>query len=309
MEPSYTEASYENSIVELLENMGYKYCYGPDFSRDFTDPIMEDQLRYSLETVNPKLPSQAIDEAIYKIKNYEAGSLVSKNEVFMDYLQNGVSVSYQDKGQMKSTLVKLVDYDHIDNNSFIVANQWTFKEYETKRADIVVFLNGLPVVLVELKSPKDEDVTIEDAYLQLQNYMKSIESTFIFNAFCIISDQSQTRAGTITASLDRFMEWKTVDGDYKNTRLADFTTLFRGMFEKSRFLDILHNFICFSKESRGDAKILAAYHQYFAVHKAIESTMKASSKDGDGRGGVFWHTQGSGKSLSMVFMRICCSRQ
>lgn len=301
MEPSYTEASYENSIVELLENMGYTYCYGPDFSRDFTDPIMEDQLRYSLETVNPKLPSQAIDEAIYKIKNYEAGSLVSKNEVFMDYLQNGVSVSYQDKGQMKSTLVKLVDYDHIDNNSFIVANQWTFKEYETKRADIVVFLNGLPVVLVELKSPKDEDVTIEDAYLQLQNYMKSIESTFIFNAFCIISDQSQTRAGTITASLDRFMEWKTVDGDYKNTRLADFTTLFRGMFEKSRFLDILHNFICFSKESRGDAKILAAYHQYFAVHKAIESTMKASSKDGDGRGGVFWHTQGSGKSLSMVF--------
>lgn len=301
MEPSYTEASYENSIVELLENMGYTYCYGPDFSRDFTDPIMEDQLRYSLETVNPKLPSQAIDEALYKIKNYEAGSLVSKNEVFMDYLQNGVSVSYQDKGQMKSTLVKLVDYDHIDNNRFIVANQWTFKEYETKRADIVVFLNGLPVVLVELKSPKDEDVTIEDAYLQLQNYMKSIESTFIFNAFCIISDQSQTRAGTITASLDRFMEWKTVDGDYKNTRLADFTTLFRGMFEKSRFLDILHNFICFSKESRGDAKILAAYHQYFAVHKAIESTMKASSKDGDGRGGVFWHTQGSGKSLSMVF--------
>lgn len=154
---------------------------------------------------------------------------------------------------------------------------------------------------MELKSPKDEDVTIEDAYLQLQNYMKSIESTFIFNAFCIISDQSQTRAGTITASLDRFMEWKTVDGDYKNTRLADFTTLFRGMFEKSRFLDILHNFICFSKESRGDAKILAAYHQYFAMHKAIESTMKASSKDGDGRGGVFWHTQGSGKSLSMVF--------
>lgn len=301
MESSYTEASYENSIVELLENMGYTYCYGPNFSRDFTDPIMEDQLRYSLETVNPKLPFQVIDEAIYKIKNYEAGSLVSKNEVFMDYLQNGVSVSYQDKGQMKSTLVKLVDYDHIDNNSFIVVNQWTFKEYETKRADIVVFLNGLPVVLVELKSPKDEDVTIEDAYLQLQNYMKSIESTFIFNAFCIISDQSQTRAGTITASLDRFMEWKTVDGDYKNTRLADFTTLFRGMFEKSRFLDILHNFICFSKESRGDAKILAAYHQYFAVHKAIESTMKASSKDGDGRGGVFWHTQGSGKSLSMVF--------
>ncbi|MDY2966325.1 MAG: type I restriction endonuclease subunit R, partial [Megasphaera massiliensis] len=165
----------------------------------------------------------------------------------------------------------------------------------------VIFLNGLPVVVMELKSPKDEEVTIEDAYLQLQNYMQSIESVFIFNAFCIISDQSQTRAGSITASLDRFMEWKTIDGNYENTKLADFTTLFRGMFEKNRFLDIIHNFICFSKESGGAAKILAAYHQYFAVHKAVESTMRASGKTGDGRGGVFWHTQGSGKSLSMVF--------
>ncbi|WP_320629531.1 type I restriction endonuclease subunit R [Megasphaera massiliensis] len=162
-------------------------------------------------------------------------------------------------------------------------------------------MNGLPVVVMELKSPKDEEVTIEDAYLQLQNYMQSIESVFIFNAFCIISDQSQTRAGSITASLDRFMEWKTIDGNYENTKLADFTTLFRGMFEKNRFLDIIHNFICFSKESGGAAKILAAYHQYFAVHKAVESTMRASGKTGDGRGGVFWHTQGSGKSLSMVF--------
>lgn len=301
MESSYTESSYENSIIELFENMGYTYCYGPDFLRDFTDPIMEDQLKFSLETVNPKLPSQAIDEAIYKIKTYEAGALVSKNEVFMDYLQNGVSVSYQDNGKTKSTLVKLVDYDNISNNSFIVANQWTFKEYETKRVDVVIFLNGLPVVVMELKSPKDEEVTIEDAYLQLQNYMQSIESVFIFNAFCIISDQSQTRAGSITASLDRFMEWKTIDGNYENTKLADFTTLFRGMFEKNRFLDIIHNFICFSKESGGAAKILAAYHQYFAVHKAVESTMRASGKTGDGRGGVFWHTQGSGKSLSMVF--------
>ncbi len=301
MESSYTESSYESSIIELFENMGYTYCYGPDFSRDFTDPIMEDQLKFSLETVNPKLPPQAIDEAIYKIKNYEAGALVSKNEVFMDYLQNGVSVSYQDNGKTKSTLVKLVDYDNISNNSFIVANQWTFKEYETKRVDVVIFLNGIPVVIMELKSPKDEEVTIEDAYLQIQNYMQSIESVFIFNAFCIISDQSQTRAGSITASLDRFMEWKTIDGNYENTKLADFTTLFRGMFEKNRFLDIIHNFICFSKESGGAAKILAAYHQYFAVHKAVESTMRASGKTGDGRGGVFWHTQGSGKSLSMVF--------
>lgn len=300
---AFNESSYENSIIELFENMGYTYLYGPDVDRHeiYTDPLMEDQLRSSLEMINPDLPSAAIDEAIYKIRNYEAGSLVSKNEVFMDYLQNGVQISYQENGETKGELVYLVDYDNPSMNSFIVANQWTFKEYETKRPDIVIFLNGMPVVVMELKSPKAENVTIDDAYQQIQNYMKSIESFFIYNAFCIISDQSQTRAGTITATLDRFMEWKTVDGNYEETRFADFTTLFNGMFVKNRFLDIIHNFICFSKEAGGDAKILAAYHQYFAVKKAVESTVKASAEGGDGRGGVFWHTQGSGKSLSMVF--------
>ena len=262
---------------------------------------MADELKNSLEMVNPNLPSAAINEAIYKLRNYEAGSLVSKNEVFMDYLQNGIEVSYQEKGETKSTLVYLVDYENVSRNSFIAANQWTYSEYETKRPDIVIFLNGLPVVVMELKSPKADTVTIEEAYAQIRNYMKSIESMFIYNAFCVISDQSQTRAGTITASFDRFMEWKTVDGDYEETQYADFTTLLNGMFTKSRFLDILHNFICFSKETGGDAKILAAYHQYFAVKKAVESTVKASAEGGDGRGGVFWHTQGSGKSLSMVF--------
>ena len=297
----FNEASYEKSIIELLENLGYTHVYGPDVERDFHEPLMMKELRYSLERNNPDLPEAAIEEAIYKLRNYEAGSLVSKNEVFMDYLQNGVEVSFQDKGETKSTLVYLVDYEHPENNSFIVANQWTFSEYETKRPDVVVFLNGIPVVVMELKSPKEESVTIEDAYVQIRNYLKSIESFFIYNAFCVISDQSNTRAGTITSNMDRFMEWKTVDGDYEETQYADFTTLFKGMFAKSRLLDIIHNFICFSKDISGDVKILAAYHQYFAVKKAVESTVKASAEDGDGRGGVFWHTQGSGKSLSMVF--------
>ena len=300
----FNESSYENSIIELLTNLGYTHVYGPDIERSpeaLRDPFMADELRNSLEMVNPTLPQAAIDETIYKIRNYEAGSLVSKNATFMDYIQNGVQVTYRDKGEEKSTIVQLVDYDNPTRNSFIVANQWTFIENENKRPDIIVFLNGIPVVVMELKSPKADSVTIEDAYLQIRNYMKVIESLFIYNAFCVISDQSQTRAGSITANLDRFMEWKTVDGDYEETRYADFTTLFKGMFEKARFLDILHNFICFSKETGGDAKILAGYHQYFAVKKAIESTVRASSELGDGRGGVFWHTQGSGKSLSMVF--------
>lgn len=297
----FNESSYENSIVELLESLGYTHLYGPDVKRDTRNPLYEEQLRSSLESINPKLPAVAIDEAIMKIKEYEAGSLVSKNEIFTDYLQNGVTVSFQKNGEEVSEIVRLVDYENPIKNSFIVANQWTYEEYEIKRPDVVIFLNGMPVVVMELKSPKADSVTIDDAYQQIQNYKKSIESFFIYNAFCVISDQSQTKAGTITASIDRFMEWKTVDGDYEDTRFADFTTLLKGMFAKDRFLDILHNFICFSKEITGDAKILAAYHQYFAVKKAVESTRKASADGGDGRGGVFWHTQGSGKSLSMVF--------
>ena len=297
----FNESSYENSIVELLESLGYTHLYGPDVKREIHNPLYEEQLRSSLESINPRLPEVAIDEAIMKIKEYEAGSLVFKNEIFTDYIQNGVTVSFQKNGEEVSEIVRLVDYDNPIKNSFIVANQWTYEESETKRPDIVIFLNGMPVVVMELKSPKADSVTIDDAYQQIQNYKKSIESFFIYNAFCVISDQSHTKAGTITASIDRFMEWKTVDGDYEDTRFADFTTLIRGMFAKDRFLDILHNFICFSKEITGSAKILAAYHQYFAVKKAVGSTRKASADGGDGRGGVFWHTQGSGKSLSMVF--------
>ena len=298
---NYNESSYENSIIELFEDLGYTHVYGPDSNKDHRSPLIADVLCSSIATINPGLPSEAIDEAIYKIKNYEAVALVAKNEVFMDYLQNGVQISYQHNGETKHTIVYLVDYDESTNNSFIIANQWTYTEYETRRPDIVIFLNGIPVVVMELKSPNLSSTTIEDAYSQIRNYMKSIESFFIYNAFCVISDQSQTKVGTITANFDRFMEWKTVDGNYEETRYADFTTLFKGMFTKTRLLDILHNFICFSHESEGNAKILAAYHQYYAVRKAVESTIKASGKDGDGRGGVFWHTQGSGKSLSMVF--------
>lgn len=301
MESTFTEANYENSIIELFERMGYVHVYGPDVDRDFSDPLIIDRLKSSIQTINKGLPGEAIEEAIYKIRNYEAGSLIKKNEVFTEYLQSGVPVSYQENGETKSSIVNLVDYDHPSVNSFVIANQWTIQEYETKRPDILIFLNGIPVVLMELKSPKADEVTIENAYRQIKNYQKSIETTFIYNAFCIISDQTETRAGTITANFERYMEWKTVDGDYENTKFADFTTLFNGMFEKTRFLDLLQNFICFSKDSGNDAKILAAYHQYFAVKKAVESTRKASSEGGDGRGGVFWHTQGSGKSLSMVF--------
>jgi len=296
----YTEADYENSIIELFQNnLEYEYIYGPDIERDFYSPLYEDVLIDSLHHLNRNLPNDAIQEALHKLKNFENGELVQKNAIFMDYLQNGIPVRYFLDGEERSAIVYLADYQKPENNSFIIANQWTFIENSNKRPDIILFLNGLPVVLVELKSPSREETDASEAYRQLRNYMQEIPSMFVYNAICVMSDQLTSKAGTITSGEDRFMEWKTKDGDYENTQYAQFDTFFEGIFQKERLLDIIKNFICFSNEGVSSFKILAGYHQYFAVRKAVESTKKATITDG--KGGVFWHTQGSGKSLSMVF--------
>lgn len=295
----YSEADYENSVVELFKNMGYAYVYGPDIERDFKSPLYDDVLMESMHRINKGLPEDAITDALYKLKNFENGELVQKNAVFMDYLQNGIPVRFVVKGEERASICYLVDYKNPENNSFIVANQWTFIENSNKRPDVLLFLNGLPVVLVELKSPSREETDASEAYLQIRNYMQEIPSMFVYNAICVMSDQLTTKAGTITSGEDRFMEWKTKDGSYENTQYAQFDTFFEGMFEKERLLDIIKNFICFSNEGLKSFKIIAGYHQYFAVRKAVESTKKGTETDG--KGGVFWHTQGSGKSLSMVF--------
>ncbi len=293
---AFAEDNYEKAIIQLFQDeLGYSYQYGPDVERDFTEPLYLDELEPALTRINPLLPEGAIQEALNKLKHFENGSILQKNEVFMNYLQNGIEVSYFHDGEHLAGIVKIVDFENIENNSFTVINQWTIIEYSNKRPDVIVFVNGLPVVVFELKSPSREETDASDAFLQLKTYQKEIPSLFTYNAFCVMSDLATSKAGTITAGEDRFMEWKTIDGSYENTQYATFDTFIEGMFDKKRFLDILQNFICFSN----DAKILAAYHQYFAVRKAINSTKKATETDG--RGGVFWHTQGSGKSLSMVF--------
>lgn len=297
MQNSYTEANYENAVIEIFcDTLGYDYVYAPDLVRDFADPLYSDELLTALRRVNPTLPEVTITEAVYKLRNFEGGSTLQKNIRFMDYLQNGVSVNYYDNKEQRSALVKLIDYEHVERNSFIVANQWTIVENSEKRPDVLVFINGLPLVIFELKSPSREETDASEAFLQLRNYMHEIPSIFIYNAFLVMSDLATSKAGTITAGEDRFMEWKTKDGSYENTQFAQFDTFIEGIFDKARLLDIIKNFICFSGS---DAKILGAYHQYFAVKKAVASTAKATQTDG--KGGVFWHTQGSGKSLSMVF--------
>lgn len=296
----YAESNYENAVLQLFtDELQYNYAYGPDVARDYHSPLYEDILLSCLQRINPALPLDALNEAIYKLKNFEAGTPLQKNMTFTDYLQNGVPVKYFENGEERSALVYLIDYEKPDKNDFTIANQWTIIENSEKRPDVILFVNGLPLVVIELKSPSREETDASAAFRQLRNYMHEIPSIFIYNAVCVMSDMTTSKAGTITSGEDRFMEWKTTDGSYENTQAAAFDIFFAGLFEKNRFLDILKNFICFNVDGQNTFKILAGYHQYFAVKKAIVSTQHATETDG--KGGVFWHTQGSGKSLSMVF--------
>ena len=296
----FTEDMFEQAVIELFENMGYTHIYAPDMERDYSSPLLDSVLMDSLVKLNKGLPLDAISEAINKLRNFDTGSLLQKNMQFMDYLQNGIPVRYFVKDEERTSIVYLIDYNTVSNNSFYVVNQFTYIENgNNRRPDVILFINGLPLVLMELKSPSKDEVNAENAYNQIRNYMQDIPSIFNYNAICVISDLTTNKAGTITSGLDRFMEWKTKDGSYENTAYAQFDTFYEGMFDKTRLLDIIKNFICFSVEQAKAFKILAGYHQYFAVRKAVEKAKIATTTDG--KGGVFWHTQGSGKSLSMVF--------
>ena len=298
----FTEDTFEQAVIELFETMGYTHIYAPDLDRaDYTRPLLDEHLRDSLVRVNRGMPGAAIDEAVGKLNDLDSGSLLQKNRVFTDWLQNGVTVKYVQGGEERSGIVRLVDYDRPENNEFLVVNQYTFVENgNTRRPDVILFINGLPLVLMELKSPSQEGAGTENAYRQIRNYMQDIPSLFYYNAICVISDLSTNMAGTITSGLDRFMQWKRKSADQaEDTAVVQFETFYEGMFQKERLLDILQNFILFSGDSQKPAKILAGYHQYFAVRKAVERARQAARTDG--KGGVFWHTQGSGKSLSMVF--------
>ncbi len=298
------EDFYEKALIEYFcENLGYDHLYGPDVPRtsaEYHDVFLPDVLPDALKRINPTLPSQAINEAVLKINDVDTGSLQQRNETFHEYLQSGVEVRFFDGKEEQNDIVYLIDFDNPENNDFHVVNQWTFVEYSNKRPDLIVFVNGMPLVIFELKSPSREETDSSDAYLQLRNYMQHIPSMFVPNAFCVMSDMSDTRVGTITASEDRFVKWKSIDGDYSETQNATWKTMMEGMFRKERLTDIIKNFICFNDSADSVVKILAAYHQYFAVHKAADRAVEAVS--GDGKIGVFWHTQGSGKSLSMVFL-------
>ena len=296
---AFSEDTYEQALIELFQSLvgnQFRYQYGPDIERDYTNPILDDVLQESLQRINPALPQCAIDDAIKKLHQIEGSSLYECNFKFTQMMQYGIEVQYTDANhQLKTSIVNLIDYEHEDENDFLVVNQYTVQELDTKRPDIVVFVNGLPLVVIELKSPSREETDASEAYLQLRNYQKFIPSLFIYNAFNVMSDMALTKIGTVTAKEDRYMEWKQPTGE-----VADYDVAFKSVFTPKVLLNLLKNYILFDVREGSYAKILAGYHQYYAVEKAAKRAEEAVN--GDGKIGVFWHTQGSGKSLSMVFL-------
>ncbi len=295
----YCESEFESAVLAALAKCGWIVRYGPEIARDYRDPLLGDTLKREMRRLNADIPQEAVDAAYLKVRDISGGSVVARNYVFSDCLQNGVEAGCTVDGEERTYIVKLVDYADARRNTFEAINQWTVVGRCERRPDVVLFVNGLPLVVIELKNPSRPEATTHDAYLQIRNYIQDIPELFTYNQICVASDMVSTRAGTITADESWFKEWKSIDGERLDTSVGNFETLFEGLLSPARLLDVVKNFICFSGEGVDAAKILAGYHQYFAVRKAVESTKRAMA--GDGRGGVFWHTQGSGKSLSMVF--------
>ncbi|NMA94988.1 MAG: HsdR family type I site-specific deoxyribonuclease, partial [Clostridiales bacterium] len=297
----FTEYVYEGAVLDVIKELGYTYVPASDIDREsYKNPLYMKELYESLARINSSLSLDVLDSAIFNLQNIDAGSLVQRNRQFMEWLQNGMEVSHMEMGEEKTSIVYLMDFNNIDRNSFTITNQWTVSGInQNRRPDIVLFINGLPLVVMELKSGASDIYDISSAYRQIRNYQKDIEELFVYNAFNIISDHTYSKAGTITSTEEWYKEWKTVDGSYEDTRYAAYDVLFKGVLERERILDIIKNFLLFETNTPEDTKIMAQYHQYYAVRKAVSSTLKAIETDG--RGGVFWHTQGSGKSLSMVF--------
>ena len=309
----YSEDHLELATLDWLKELGYSIVHGPDIAPDGTSPerasyaevVLVERLRASLAQINKHLPVEAIDEAVRLIVRAETPSLVENNQRFHALLTDGVSVSYRRKdGTLKGDRVRLFDFETLSNNDWLAVNQFTVQETrgQARRPDVVVFVNGLPLAVLELKNPADEDTTVWSAFNQLQTYKAEISSLFTFNELLVISDGLEAKLGSLTADRDRFMPWRTIDGvEVASTLQPQLDVLVKGVFDRRWFLDLVRHFVVFESDGKSTIKKLAGYHQFHAVKKAVGATVKASREQGDRRAGVVWHTQGSGKSLSMVF--------
>jgi type I restriction enzyme R subunit len=308
---SVTESTVEEAALEVFSALGYTVLHGPDIApgelfeerKSYGDVVLVGRLRQALARINPKVPAEAIEEAIRKVLRTESASLEENNRRFHRFLTDGVPIEYRGEGRVIHDYVRLVDFDDPGSNDWLAVNQFTvIEDKNNRRPDIVVFVNGLPLGVIELKNLADENATIKDAFNQLQTYKKDIPSLFSYNEGLVISDGLEARIGTLTSGREWFMPWRTVEGDDLAPKGSlELEVLIKGVFEKSRFLDLVRGFVVFEDAAGKLAKKMAGYHQFHAVKKAVDCTIKAASPKGDRRVGVVWHTQGSGKSLTMVF--------
>ena len=295
----FNEERLEKITMEILNELEYECINGYEMERaDFSKVISEEDLKEAIRKINSNVSEEELTEVLRQVKNLEHNNTILNNKQFTKYLLEGVSVPVNENGETRYKTIRIVDFNNISNNIFKAINQYTIIEHSEKRPDIIIFVNGLPLVVVELKSTVREDVKLIDGYNQLKGYQEvHIPTLFYYNQFMIVSDGVQARAGTITSPWRRFSEWKKIEADDEVTEnMPTHKTLFYGMLRKDRLLDIVNNYILWSD----DNKILSAYHQYFGVKKAIKST-EVATEDKTGKAGILWHTQGSGKSFSMVF--------
>jgi type I restriction enzyme R subunit len=307
-----TESVVEEAALDWFKGLGYQYLPGPDIACDGTKPerasyadvVLADRLRASLHALNPHIPADALEDAFKKVMRSESPSLILNNRHFHRMLADGIDVEYRNKeGRVVGDKVWLVNFSDPERNDWLVVNQFTVVEGQrTRRPDIVVFVNGLPLAVIELKNPADENATIKGAFNQFETYKSDIPSLFHYNELLVISDGTEARVGTVSSGWEWFLPWRTIDGKNLAPKgTPELEVLTKGMFDKQRFLDIVRHFILFEVDETKVIKKLAAYHQYHAVNAAVEATLKATSPSGDKRVGVVWHTQGAGKSLTMVF--------
>lgn len=321
MSKKITETDVELLAIDLLEKQKYDYIYGPDIAHDgdrperesYSDVILKGRLRTAIDDINTDVPVMAREEAFKRVINLTTQDLIVNNEAFHIMLTDGIEVEYTVDGNLQGTKVWLIDYKDINNNDYCVCNQFTVIENNiNKRPDVILFINGLPLVVIELKNPADEKATVKKAYTQLQNYKDAIPSLFFYNSLLVASDGLDAKAGSLSAEYPRFHAWKSVDGIREDSKTTpQMETLIKGLLRQDVLLDLIQHFIVFEKSKREDLKTgqitvqtvkkIAAYHQYFAVNKAVDTTIDATADKGSRKGGVVWHTQGSGKSLSMVF--------
>lgn len=310
MKSSITENEIEEIALSYLQGLGYTYQLGTVISpdgehpeRQYNEVVLVTRLRDAIDKLNPKISQDAKEDALKKVLRTESPNALINNENFHRYLTDGVDVEMRTESGIRGEKIYIVDFENPENNEFLAVNQFTVVEgNQNKRPDIILFVNGLPLVVIELKNAVDENANLKSAFNQLQTYKQAIPSLFTYNSLLIISDGWDARCGTITSDYGRFMTWKTKDGQTTADHLQpQMEVMFHGMLNKHTLLDLIRQFIVFEKSDSKTLKKVAAYHQYYAVNKAVESTVTASGSNGDRRGGVIWHTQGSGKSLSMVF--------